>query len=128
MVVLEMNTVEIDRCAFCSGTWLDTGELEAMMEVSGGNPEMMARFLDAPKASRNGERRCPICNRALDVVRFEQCPDIEMDRCGKGHGIWFDHGELRDFVRSCPGPDAQLMADFFNQLYAAEFSDQTKGE
>ena len=28
MLVLELDTVEIDHCARCGGTWLDAGELE----------------------------------------------------------------------------------------------------
>ena len=34
MIVLELNDVEIDYCLSCKGIWLDTGELELLLESS----------------------------------------------------------------------------------------------
>ena len=34
---------------------------------------------------------CPVCKTPLARRRLEQ---VEVDECSKGHGLWFDHGEL----------------------------------
>ena len=37
--------------------------------------------------------KCPKCNSAMEVVTFQ---NIEVNRCSKCNGIWFDEFELQD--------------------------------
>jgi Zn-finger nucleic acid-binding protein len=46
-------------------------------------------------------RHCPVCAGALEIYDHE---GVELDRCGAGHGIWFDRGELPQVVRSEQAP------------------------
>ncbi|MEO6866666.1 MAG: zf-TFIIB domain-containing protein [Gaiellales bacterium] len=40
-------------------------------------------------------RSCPVCNEPLQPLDHE---GVALDRCGAGHGIWLDRGELRAVV------------------------------
>jgi len=93
MIVLEVDKVEIDHCTACGGVWLDAGELELLLEDA-TNKEDLARTLVELTEGRARKRRCPICARKLSKVMYGPERDLELDRCPRGHGIWFDRDEL----------------------------------
>jgi Zn-finger nucleic acid-binding protein len=117
MIVLELPEVEVDYCTACSGIWLDAGELELLLD----NSEQARRLLDSFKVdSKCAEKRrkCPICLKKMHkVVVGTSPPALLIDKCPKGHGLWFDKGELQDIVdRAELDKDSkiqQLLADFF---------------
>ena len=49
LVMSERQGIEIDYCPKCRGVWLDRGELDKIIERSGGDD-------DAPRAARAEER------------------------------------------------------------------------
>jgi Zn-finger nucleic acid-binding protein len=57
---------------------------------------------------------CPTCKSDMIVVEHNH---IELDYCGKCHGVWFDAGELELLVRSLGLDGASL---FPNSILAAE--------
>jgi len=112
LVVVERDRIELDWCPWCRGLWFDEGELSLLAETLG-----LTIDLGAPKAgsaSRPGARprSCPRCDRGLEEVRVGGEPSVALDRCPRGHGHWFEAGELATLVQQQPGassaPDAAL--------------------
>ena len=117
MITLELEEVEIDYCTDCGGIWLDAGELEMLL----GEPEKAAQLLASFKIdSKSAEkpRRCPICNKKMKkVIVGASAPVLLIDKCHRGHGLWFDKGELHDiFDRAQLDEDnkiQKLLVDMF---------------
>jgi len=98
MITLELADVEIDYCTDCGGIWLDAGELEMLL----GEPEKARQMLDSFKPdSKSVEqpRKCPICDKKMQKIIFGSSePNMIIDKCRRGDGLWFDKGELQDIV------------------------------
>jgi Zn-finger nucleic acid-binding protein len=95
MVILELDKVEIDYCPSCKGIWLDSGELELLMESS-SNEKMYSHFKPADNVDEK-KYNCPICAKKMNKVEFENS-GIIVDKCKKDHGLWFDKGELNSLL------------------------------
>lgn len=96
MLVLELEGVEIDFCPLTNGIWLDAGELEELFEEKAAAVDLIASF-KLETASREKKVRCPICRKKMEKVRVEDT--VLIDRCVKGHGLWFDEGELMEVLK-----------------------------
>jgi hypothetical protein len=117
MLVLEFEQVEVDYCARCRGVWLDSGELELVGERAGALEGELLGALQRPDGSPPaGRRPCPVCGHAMDETATGTDPPIAVDRCRRGHGLWFDHGELRRLVRAAGAPEDNVLARFFAEL------------
>jgi Zn-finger nucleic acid-binding protein len=119
MMAYELDGVEIDHCVPCCGTWLDGGELEQLTELSGVPSGLLARALDSAVHGAATKRRCPRCSRKLRTLAIGSDPSVELDRCPKGHGLWFDQGELETIVRGHAGDadDGGEVARYFGRLF-----------
>ncbi len=99
MITLELADVEIDHCLRCGGIWLDSGELELLLEA----PEKARELLDSFRKDAAGAelpRKCPICDKKMDkIIVGSSDPPLRIDRCPRRHGLWFDRGELEDVLR-----------------------------
>ncbi len=119
MITLELQDVEIDYCTDCGGIWLDAGELELLL----GEQEKAKRLLDSFKIdSKSAEkiRKCPICDKKMKkVIVGSSKPNLLIDKCRKGDGLWFDKGELDDiFDRAELDEDnriQKLLTEIFGQ-------------
>lgn len=117
MLTLELQDVEIDYCLGCAGIWLDAGELELLL----GEPEKAKQLLDSFKIDSTVNekiRKCPICYKKMyKVIVGSSKPTLLIDKCRKGHGLWFDKGELHDiFERANLDKDnkiQKLLTDMF---------------
>ena len=61
MIVLELESVEIDYCLSCSGIWLDAGELELLLGNSSGQKTLLASLAvvtNIPKHNRFANLEC----------------------------------------------------------------------
>ncbi|MFO8006364.1 MAG: zf-TFIIB domain-containing protein [Candidatus Brocadiia bacterium] len=117
MLVLEFEQVEVDYCARCEGVWLDSGELELLGERAGALEGELLGALQRPDGSPPaGRRPCPVCDHPMDETATGTDPPITVDRCRRGHGLWFDHGELRRLVRAAGAPEDNVLARFFAEL------------
>jgi len=102
MVIVERSGIEVDYSPDCGGVWFDSGELELLLESmeldeSGfTTDEIMA--LDEAKVEEK-KRRCPICKTKMKKVIIGKNPEVLIDACPKGHGLWFDGGELGQVIR-----------------------------
>jgi len=73
-----------------------------------------------------------VTTRTFGIIDFFQRminkQKIEIDRCPRGHGLWFDQGELKDLVASFHEGEAGKIADFFAEMYASELKKEGEGE
>ena len=96
MITLELEDTEIDYCTGCGGIWLDSGELELLL----GEPGRARGLLDSFKVDltcAEQARKCPICDKKMQkIIVGSSVPSPLVDKCGRGDGLWFDKGELRD--------------------------------
>jgi len=109
MMILEHRDVEVDFCPACRGCWLDQGELELILQRTGG-----AAAAEGTAAGRRGKRRCPHCRRPMRVRPFPGTA-VEVDACPQGHGIWLDGGELPAIARAGGAAAAHV-----EELFGAE--------
>jgi Zn-finger nucleic acid-binding protein len=122
MLVLEHDGIEIDCCYECAGIWLDEGELELLSGVD-GRPSAVAGALAKDAAVKGkGKRRCPVCSKRMFLADIDIAGDagaeskiVEIDKCPKGHGMWFDKGELDDIVAASGGGES--VVDFLASLF-----------
>ncbi len=128
LMIVELHGVEMDYCLACRGVWLDSGELELIMELAGAQPGALATAVRRTDAERASRRRCPRCRRKMRVIRVGQDPAVELDRCRAGHGLWFDAGELATIVREYSGRDNAALACFFGDLFAHDLRTRSASE
>jgi Zn-finger nucleic acid-binding protein len=117
MITLELADVEIDHCLQCGGIWLDSGELELLVD----DPQRAKRLLDSlpedPSAA-GPTRRCPICDGKMSrVIVGRAQPPLLIDKCRRSDGLWFDRGELQSVLTQGEldedGRIRRLLADMF---------------
>ena len=104
LLTLEHEGLELDYCDQCHGIWLDRTELHGFAAQSGPQSRLRelvtlhgrVRWLRAP--------RCPICHRSMREVRLPVARhgELQLDRCPRGCGIWFDRGELPALLEHAP--------------------------
>src|SRR5512136_2144797 len=112
LLVVELDGVEVDHCLACHGTWLDSGELELLMERAGLRPRRWDEALQAAGAGKPGTRRCPRCRRKMCVISVGAQPAVAVDRCRSGCGLWLDAGELRTIVQEFAAGESAAVAGF----------------
>lgn len=93
MVLIQVHSIEIDRCPGCGGIALDKGETE-MIDSLG-----LAHVIEGGVASphvhdhkRPGPARCHECGK--DMIALRGAGDVEYDWCDGCERIFFDRGEL----------------------------------
>lgn len=110
MVVIEYDEIELDYCVGCMGVWFDAGEIELLLDkaglpVPGGIP-----FTPPEKAVRELKRPCPICGKVMEKV-VPPGGNVILDRCVKGHGIWFDSGEIAEAIKESSGAAGEMIVN-----------------
>ena len=98
LIVLELDDVEIDYCTDCEGKWLDSGELELLLEDSVKKDELLDSFLSSP-IHEEKHLKCPICSKKMNKVLVDSVRKVTLDECSNKCGIWFDKGELLDVIK-----------------------------
>jgi Zn-finger nucleic acid-binding protein len=119
MVTLELADIEIDHCVHCGGIWLDTGELEFLMDSPQKARRILDSFQEVPAASES-PRRCPICEKKMAKVMVGTSkPPLLIDRCRRADGIWLDRSELQEVLQRGEAEKDNriwgLLADMFGQ-------------
>jgi Zn-finger nucleic acid-binding protein len=113
LIVFELDGVEIDRCLRCSGTWLDSGEIYQLARMRGGVPDRLEAAITQAGEGKPGERRCVRCSAKMRVIRVNS---VELDRCPRGHGLWFDRNEMETLIASCQAGEGGAMARLLGEL------------
>lgn len=117
MLAYQWQAVEIDGCPRCGGLWLDAGEIEALLEQAGLSPGPIRAALAAARDGVSSRRRCPRGPHRLRQLRLPTTPELILDRCRMGHGLWFDRGEVAQLVRSFTVGEEGLVARFLADLF-----------
>ena len=110
LVVFELDGVEIDRCLTCAGTWLDAGELDRLARSGPGG---MGAAVAGAEGARKDERRCVRCSAKMDIVAVR---GVDVDRCPRGHGMWFDRSEMETLIAAFQAGDGDAMARILGEL------------
>ena len=106
MIVVEHEQIELDHCTNCAGVWFDSGELELMLERMGLAEGSLSLddILAAPEAeTAEKKRKCPICGRKMRKTATGKEPQVLIDVCPNGDGLWFDGGEVAQLIRQFAG-------------------------
>lgn len=107
LFILNFKSVEVDFCERCRGVWLDAGELELLA----GGP--LADFQQQPGTPPAGTKHlCPRCDEPLAEITAPG--NLTLDRCPRGHGLWFDAGELRQLLATASVPHLEDIFGKFN--------------
>jgi len=109
MMVVEYKQIELDVCAICRGVWFDADELDLLL----GSLHLPAEGLVRPLTEKSDEkvRKCPFCRRKMEKVLTGVGDREVIDRCKKGHGLWFDGGELDTVIRGLKKPATGVTAE-----------------
>lgn len=128
MIDVEYHQIELDFCTKCRGVWFDNEELELLFEKAGleSHDLPLNTLLDLPetKTSEKG-RRCPICNQKMKKTSIGKEPEILIDACSQGEGLWFDGGEvghlIKQIARKKPAKTGsqQQVLEFLGEVFKA---------
>jgi len=105
MIVVEHENIELDYCTDCSGVWFDAGELELLLETMEleGSSLSLDSILTSPEAkSSEKKRKCPICRQKMTKATVGHEPEVLIDACPRGDGLWFDKGEVGQLITQLP--------------------------
>jgi Zn-finger nucleic acid-binding protein len=97
VVVVEYQRIELDYCTKCYGVWFDAGELSLLTErLSLQGVGLTVNEIAALPAEKVAEkpRHCPICRKNMKKVIIGSAPEVLVDVCARGDGLWFDGGEV----------------------------------
>ena len=122
MFLLHFKEVEVDYCERCRGIWLDTGELEALIEITGSsaNDPFLRQLEQTGTPSSASRCLCPRCDSKLNEFAVN---DLLLDRCPRGHGLWFDANELHQLLTMFGA--SQTIA-FLNDLFGTKPTTNTE--
>ena len=102
MVVVEHNKIELDYCTNCRGVWFDSGELELLLESTGleSPNQFLGNILNSKASKSSGKKRkCPICAQKMKKITIGEKPEVLIDACPQGDGLWFDGGEVGQVIK-----------------------------
>ena len=118
LIVIEHDEIEIDYCVRCKGIWLDSFELEFIIENDEVCREILTgeRFADVGKEKK---RVCPICDKKMrKVILGEEGGRITLDRCPRGDGIWLDRGEVDALLQiGAPPEEEGVVISFLEKVF-----------
>jgi uncharacterized protein len=122
LFILHFKSIEVDYCERCRGVWLDAGEFEMLMQVTGAQAtDPLAQFQHQTVAQASKSRHlCPRCDRPLEelLITSPTGSALTLDRCKHGHGLWFDADEIQQLLAMYPATSgAGKTVDFLNDIF-----------
>ncbi len=111
-IVVEHEQIELDYCTDCSGVWFDAGELELLVETMQleGTSLSLDSVLTSPEAqSAEKKRKCPICGQKMKKATVGHNPEVLIDVCPRGDGLWFDKGEVGQLITQMPDASSETV-------------------
>ncbi len=116
LITCEYDQLEIDYCISCGGVWLDHGELSLILSDAGAS-EGQLLALSGESAATVSRRKCPICSKKMEQVGFAETGGPTLDRCVRGHGIWFDRGELETVIARLDPAVRELISSRLRSIF-----------
>jgi Zn-finger nucleic acid-binding protein len=92
--------VTLDECAACGGVFVDPPSFERVCAEREQQAVVLQAAFPIPSARAPRPERywpCPVCQRLMNRQNFARLSGVIVDVC-KGHGVWFNHGELHAIV------------------------------
>ena len=111
MVIVEHERIELDYCTECAGIWFDHGELDLLLDrlELDGSSFGMDTILELPdRQVDEAPRPCPICRKKMRKVIIGSDPEVLIDVCPRGEGIWFDGGEVQQVIGQLVDKDPSM--------------------
>jgi Zn-finger nucleic acid-binding protein len=123
MIILEHEQVEIDYCSSCHGIWLDSGELELLLDEPAQAKSFLASFAKNPNPA-DKPRKCPICLKKMVEVRVGTVePPLLIDECTRHHGLWFDKDELGQVIAAAGSDKVQKIQKWLTGMFGKKAKD-----
>jgi Zn-finger nucleic acid-binding protein len=141
LFILHFKDIEIDFCHQCRGLWLNAHELEALMEQTGANThDPLLKFQQQNGIQPKGRPHlCPRCDAPLHEIQVSNLEgraepvlsevegsrplpkSLTLDKCPRGHGLWFDADELQQLLSMFP-PESGTgkTIDYLNELFTTK--------
>lgn len=96
---LKIGDFSLVGCTRCNGTFVPHEVFEMMQERSDRIviPTDFARRAELAQEQVVRYVRCPVCRNLMNRANFARISGVIIDIC-KGHGIWFDPGEMEKIV------------------------------
>jgi Zn-finger nucleic acid-binding protein len=132
LVQLKFRGVEAFFCHRCLGIWLDKGETKLLMQATGTHPDdPLTKFHNHETTGVVSARHlCPRCDQGLHELEIEAAghPTLTLDRCPRGHGLWFDADELQQLLALYPASsEAGKTIEVLNDLFGHAVKQYKKG-
>lgn len=124
MIVLELNKVEIDYCANCSGIWLDKGELELLYSVDESENDLQKLFSETSSINEKSYK-CPLCRKRMKKNQFNNS-EVVIDKCPDNHGLWFDKGELEKVLTLKSTTSSQKILELLREMFSYNNSQEAE--
>jgi Zn-finger nucleic acid-binding protein len=105
MAAIRVGSVTLDECAACGGVFVDPPSFERICAEREQQAVVLRASFPAPAVRPPPLDRywpCPSCGRLMNRQNFARLSGVIVDVC-KGHGVWFNHGELQaivEFIRA----------------------------
>ncbi len=113
MEVVEVGSVEIDRCLQCKGIWFDLNEQEALKDAKGAHCVDIGHQAIGEYYNEVTAVTCPRCDVLMEVETVKKGISIQYEMCPKCHGAYFDAGEFREFSEPTI---LEFMVDLFRRV------------
>ena len=100
MQQVRVGATDLMECSSCASTWLDADTFTQLCidrERRGAMAAMVGTTrppADKPRLSGVRYLPCPVCGKTMNRQNFGRRSGVIIDVC-KGHGVWFEAGELR---------------------------------
>lgn len=127
MIILELQQVEVDHCTDCGGIWLDAGELELLFADVQQAKQLVSSFHHEPGVKEK-VRSCPICLKKMQKIHAgSKDKPVIIDRCPKGHGLWFDRGELPQVLAKGSFDKERKVIKLLSQMFGSSGNEVKNG-
>ena len=95
--------ITVQRCTQCKGIWSPGVEHKELKQLHGSESIDIGDETQGKEYDEMKDVHCPECGTVMETVadRFQQ--HIHYEVCRKGHGVFFDAGEFRDFKEETIG-------------------------
>lgn len=98
MELLDIEGVQVDRCASCEGLWFDGGELEQLRAQQFGAALDTGSVKVGKKHNTMDDYPCPRCGGSMRRLTDPGQTHIWYEQCGDCRGSYFDAGEFTDLT------------------------------
>jgi Zn-finger nucleic acid-binding protein len=106
LIEVEYGELLLDQCPDCQGIWFDHGEMEYLLDsLDLANTGIsVSDLLRQPSIDTvEDHRECPVCRRGMRKATIAGNPQLMVDVCPQGDGLWLDGGELGMLIEELCG-------------------------